>query len=116
MIMLVEVIRQALQVNTLIVSLCKKGYEFPMSVGAFNYDLRLHAKNLLKSFEKKHQLETYEVLRLMFDPNIYAKDVLQIGSVIKNITTLKDYWVDCKDELESWDHTFSRLTVDQIKM
>ena len=37
----------------------------------------------------------------MFDPNGYARDVLQIGSVIKHVTTVEDYWGDCKDELES---------------
>ena len=57
----------------------------------------------------------YEVLRPMFDPNGYVRDVLQIRSVIKYITTIEDYWVDCRDEFESQDHDFSRLTVGQIK-
>ena len=40
-------------------------------------------------------------MRPMFDLNGYARDVLQIGSVIKHITIVEDYQVDCKDELES---------------
>ena len=58
----------------------------------------------------------YEVLRPMFDFNGYARDVLQIGSVIKHITIVEDYWVDCKDEFESQDHAFARLTVEKIKI
>ena len=45
----------------------------------------------------------YEVLRHMLDPKKYAKDVLPIGSVIKHVNTIEDYWVDCKDEFESHD-------------
>ena len=41
--------------------------------------------------------------------------MLQIGSIIKHVTTIKDYWADCKDELESQDCAFSRFTVDQVK-
>ena len=52
----------------------------------------------------------------MFDPNGYARDVLQIGSMIKHVSTMEDYWVDCKSELESHDCAFSRFTVDQVKM
>ena len=47
--------------------------------------------------------------------NGYTSDVLQIGSVIKHLTTIEDYWVDCKDELESWDCAFSKLMVEQVK-
>ena len=56
---------------------------------------------MLKAFENKYKLEEYEVVRPMIDPNRYARDVLQIGIVIKHVTTMEDYWVDCKDELES---------------
>lgn len=52
----------------------------------------------------------------MFDPNRYARDVLQIGSVIKHITTIEDYQANCRDEFESCDHAFIRLTMDQLKM
>ena len=97
-------------------SLRKKGYKFPMKVGAFSFETRSNAKNMLKVFEMKYKLEMYKVLRPMFDPNGYARDVLQIGSVIKHVTTIEDYWVDCKDEFESRDHVFARLTVDQVKM
>lgn len=41
--------------------------------------------------------------------------MLQIGSVIKHVTTIEDYWEDFKDELESRDHAFSRFTINQIK-
>ena len=51
----------------------------------------------------------------MFDPNGYARDLLQIGSVIKHMTTMEDYWVDCKSELESRDRAFARFTIDQVK-
>ena len=71
---------------------------------------------MLKVFEMKYKLEMYEVLRPMFDPNGYARDVLQVGSVIKHITTTEDYWVDCKDEFESPDHAFIGLIVDQVRM
>jgi len=103
-------------VNVLSESLKKKGYEFPMKVGAFSYDTHSDAKNILKVFEMKYKLEMYEVLRPMFDPNGYARDVLQIRSVIKHITTIEDYWADCKNKFESHDHAFARLTVDQLKM
>ena len=51
----------------------------------------------------------------MFDPNGYARDVLQIGSVIKHVTTMEDYWADCKNELQSQDRVFARFTFNQIK-
>ena len=70
---------------------------------------------MIKAFKNKYKLEEYEVVRPMFDPNVYARDVLQIGSVIKHVTTIEDYWVDCKDELESRDHSFSILIVEQVK-
>ena len=70
---------------------------------------------MLKAFKNKYNLEEYEVVRPMFDPNGYAKDVLQIGSVIKHVTTMEDYWADYKDELESQDRAFARFTVDQLK-
>ena len=87
--------------NVLSGSLKKKGYEFPMKVGAYSCESRFDAKNMLKAFEIKYNLEAYEVVRPMFNLNGYARDVLLIGSVIKYITTIEDYWVDYKDELES---------------
>ena len=51
----------------------------------------------------------------MFDPKGYVREVLQIGSIVKHITTIKDYWADCRDESESWDCAFARLTVKQVK-
>ena len=97
-------------------SLQKKGYEFPIKVRAYSCEARPDAKNILKAFERKYKLEEYEVVRPMFDPNGYARDVLQIGSVIKHVTTLEDYWADCKSELESRDRAFARFTVEQVKM
>lgn len=87
-----------------------------MKVEAFSYDTWSDAKNMMKVFEKKYKLDMYEVLRPMFNPNGYARDVLQIGSMIKNITTIKDYWANCKDEFESRDWAFARLKIDQVKM
>ena len=52
----------------------------------------------------------------MFEPNGYARDVLQIGIVIKHATTIEDYWANCQDEFESLDHAFIKLRVDQVKM
>ena len=72
-----------------------------MKVGAYSCKSQSNAKNMLKAFENKYKLKQYEVVRPMFYPNGYARDVLQIGSMIKNLTTIEDYWVDCKDELES---------------
>ena len=115
MIVLVEIVRQAIKVNVLGASLRKKGYEFPIKVGAYSCETRSDAKNILKAFENKYKLEEYEVVRPTFDPNGYARDVLQIGSVIKHVTTIEDYWADCKDELESQDRAFARFTVDQVK-
>ncbi len=66
---------------------------------------------MLKAFENKFKLEEYDVVRPMFDPNGYVRDVLQIGSVIKHVTTVEDYWENCRDELESCDRAFARLTV-----
>lgn len=103
MIMLMEIMRQALQVNVLSASLRKKGYEFPLKVGSYICESKSDAKNILKAFEEKYKLQEYRVLRPMFDPNGYTRDVLQIESVIKHVTTIEDYWVDCKDELESQD-------------
>ena len=100
-IVLIEIVRQAIEVNVLSASLRKKGYEFPMKVGAYSCESRSDAKKMLKEFENKYKLEEYEVVRPIFNPNGYARDVLQIGSVIKHVTTIEDYWVDCKDELES---------------
>ena len=97
-------------------SLQKKGYEFPIKVGAYSCEARSDVKNILKAFESKYKLEEYEVVRPMFDPNGYARDVLQIGSVIKHVSTMEDYWVDCKNELESRDRAFARFMVDQVKM
>ena len=115
MIVLIEIMGQVIQVNMLSTNLRKKRYEFHMKVGAYNCESWSDAKNILKAFENKYRFEEYEVVRPIFDPNGYAKDVLQIGSVIKHVTTIEDYWEDCRDELESWDHAFSRFTVDQIK-
>ena len=94
--------------NVLRKSLKKKGYECPMEVGAYSCESCFDAKNMLKAFEMKYKLEAYAIVRLMFDPNGYARDFLEIGSVIKHITTIEDYWVDCKDEWESRDHAFIR--------
>ena len=80
-----------IQLNVLRTSLRKKGYEFSMKVGAYNCESQFDAKNVLKAFEKKYKLEEYEVVRPIFDPNGYAKDVFQIGSVIKHVTTIEDY-------------------------
>ena len=41
MLFLIEIVRQALQVNILSESLKKKGYEFPMKVRVFNYDTHM---------------------------------------------------------------------------
>lgn len=100
MIVLIEIVRQEIQVNMLSGSLKKKGYEFPMKMGAFSCESHSDAKNMLKMFEMKYKLEMYEVLRPMFDLNEYAREVLQIGSMIKHITTVEDYWDDCKDEFQ----------------
>ena len=40
--------------------------------------------------------------------------MLQIGSVIKHVTTIEDYWAECKDELEGQDRAFVRLMVEQV--
>ena len=101
MIILIEIVRQAVQVNALSGILKKKGYEFPMKFWAYSCESWSDAKNMLKAFEMKYKLEAYEVITPMFDPNGYARDELQIGSMIKHITTIEDYWVDCKDELKS---------------
>ena len=36
--------------------------------------------------------------------------------MIKCITTTEDYWLNCKDEVQSHDWSFARLIVDQMKM
>ena len=76
MIMLIEIMRKAIQVNMVSGSMKKKGYEFPMKVVDFSYESRSDAKNMLKVFKMKYQLEMYEFLRPMFNPNGYARDVL----------------------------------------
>lgn len=45
---------------------------------------------MLKAFKNKYKLEEYEVMRPMFDPNGYSKDVIQIGSIIKHVNTMED--------------------------
>ena len=101
MIMLIEIFKHVIQVNVLSGSLKKKGYELPMMVGAYSCNSHSDVKNMLKAFEMKYKLEAYEVIRPMFNPNGYTRDVLQIGSMMKHLTTIEDYWVDCKNELES---------------
>ena len=86
-----------------------------MKVGAFSYESQSNLKNMLKMFKTKYSLEMYEVVRPMFDPNSYAREVLQIGGTVKHITRIEDYWVDCRDEFESLDHAFAKLIVRQIK-
>ena len=76
MIMLIEIVRQAVQVNVLRRSLKKKGYEFPMKVGAYSCESYSDANNIFKVFKMKYKLEMYEVLRPMFDSNRYAREVL----------------------------------------
>lgn len=83
-----------------------------MKVRAFNHESRSDAKNMMNIFEKKYKLDMYEVLRPMFDPKKYAKDVLKIRSVIKHVRVIEDYWADCKYEFEIHDHVFARWTVD----
>lgn len=87
----------------------------PIKVGAYSCESRSDAKNMVKAFEGRFKLQEYEILRPMFDPNGYARDVLQIGSIIKHVTTIEDYWTDYKDELESQDCAFARFTMDQVK-
>lgn len=86
-----------------------------MKVVAYSFDSYFDAKNMLKVFKSMYKLKEYEFMRPMFNPNGYARDVLQIRSVIKNATTLEDYLENCRDELESHDRAFSRLRVEQIK-
>ena len=52
----------------------------------------------------------------MFDLNGYARNLLQIGSVIKHVTTIEDYWADCRDEFEINHHAFTRLIFNQVKI
>ena len=87
-----------------------------MKVGAFSCDTHFDSKNMLKVFEMKYKLDMYEVLRPMFNPNGFESDILQIKSVIKHITTIKDYYGYFKNEFESYDWAFARLIVNQVKM
>ena len=101
--------------NLLSGSLKKKVYEFPMKFGAFSCESQFDAKNMLKTFKTKYHLEMYEVVRPMFDPKGYAREVSQIGGTVKHVTTIEDYWADCRDEFESRDRAFARLMVRQVK-
>ena len=74
--MLIELVWKAIHMNLLSASLRKKGYEFPMQVGAFSCESQSDVKNIVKTFETKYSLEMYEVVRPMFDPRGYARDVL----------------------------------------
>ena len=73
-----------------------------MKVGAFSYDTRSKATNMIE-FKKKHKLSMYEELRPMFDPYDYTKDILQISSIVKHVVTMGGYWANCQDEFESHD-------------
>ena len=53
MIVLIEIVRQPIQVNVLSANLRKKGYEFPIKVGAYSCETRSNAKNILKAFKRK---------------------------------------------------------------
>ena len=64
---------------------------------------------MMKEFEKKYKLDMNEDQRSMFDPNGYAKNVLQIGSIVKYVVTIEGYWTNCKDEIEIHDQAFMRL-------
>ena len=76
MIVLIEMVRQVVHVNLLSATLRKKGYEFHMKVGVFSCESWSDVKNMLKTFETKYSLEMYNVVRPMFDPRGYARDVL----------------------------------------
>ena len=76
--------------NVLSGSLKKKGYEFPMKVGVYSCESQCDVKNMLMAFEMKYTLEAYEVIRPMFNPNGYTRDVLKIWSMIKHLTTIED--------------------------
>ena len=84
-----------------------------MKLGNFSYESHSDANNILKVLGVKQKLEIYEVLRPIFDTNGYAREVFQIGSVIKHVTTIEDYQADGKDEHKSHDRAFSRVTIDQ---
>ena len=98
--------------NLLSRSLQKKGYDFPMKVKTYIFESRLETKNMIKEFEKKYKLDMYEDLRPTFDPFGYARDVLQIGSTLKHVVTMEDYWANCKDEFERHNSIFARLTIE----
>ena len=87
-----------------------------MKVGAFNCETQSNNKNMMKVFLKKYKLDMYEVLRPTFNPKGYTRDVPQIGSMIKNITMIKDYWANWKDDFERHDWAFTRLIVGQVEM
>ena len=91
MIVLIELVRQAVHVNLLSESLRNKGYEFPIKVGAFSYELQSNAKNMLRTFETRYSLEMYEEVRPMFNPRGYARDVLRIGGMVRHITIDENY-------------------------
>ena len=61
MIMLIEIMRQVSQVNVLSGNLKKKGYKFPMKVGAYSSRSQCDVKNMLKAFEMKYKLEAYKM-------------------------------------------------------
>ena len=45
------------------VGLRKKGYEFPIKVGAYSCESISDANNMVKAFEGRFKLQEYEVLR-----------------------------------------------------
>ena len=74
-----------------------------MKVGALICDTQSNGNNMKNIFKQKYKLDMYEFLTPMFNPNMYTKYALQIGSMIKHITMIKDYWVNCKYEFKSHD-------------
>ena len=86
--LLIKIMRQAIQVNVLSEILKMKGYKFVMKLGTFSYESHYDANNMLKVLGMKYKLEMYEVLMPMFDPNGYARELLQIGNVIKHVPTI----------------------------
>lgn len=49
---------------------------FPIAVEACSCASRLNVKIMLKNFEERYKLESYEVIRLKFDPVDYIKNKL----------------------------------------
>lgn len=114
-VVLIELCRQVLEVNTLCLKL-KKIVRIPflIVVGPYYCASRSNSHNLVKAFDNIVKLIDYEVIRPQYGPINFVKDHLKLGYSHRHVPDTEDYWVGCYDEYQTREMYWSRLTLDDI--